>query len=307
LLTLIFVAGLGTPAAAAPAQAAPTYTVSAATQSRMARSAVSTRAEPSDEELALNSLRRDLTRENFYFVMTDRFANDDRSNDKGGLAGDRRVTGYDPTDKGFYHGGDLRGLIDRLDYLQGMGITAIWMTPSFKNQPVQGEGSHISASYHGYWVTDFTRIDPHLGTNAELAELVDKAHARGMKIFFDIITNHTADVIDYAEKQYTYRSKNAYPYVDAYGRTFDDRDFAGSDDFPELTEDSFPYTPTFRSAADATVKTPEWLNNRTMSTTAATRRLPVKVASTATSPAWTTCSLSEVRSSTGWSTSTRRG
>lgn len=219
---------------------------------------------PSDEQLALDSLRRDLTRENFYFVMADRFANGDRSNDEGGLAGDRLVTGYDPTHKGFYHGGDLRGLIDRLDYLQGMGTTAIWMTPSFKNRPVQGEGEGVSAGYHGYWITDFTQIDPHLGTNAELAELVDKAHARGMKVFFDIITNHTADVIDYAEKQHAYRSKSAYPYIDADGREFDDRGFAGSDDFPELTEDSFPYTPTFRSAADATVKAPAWLNDPTM-------------------------------------------
>lgn len=242
---LALVAGLGTPTVATG-------------------SSVSTRAEPGDEELALDSLRRDLTRERFYFVMADRFANGDRSNDEGGLAGNRLVTGYDPTDKGFYHGGDLRGLIDRLDYLQGMGTTAIWMTPSFKNRPVQGEGANVSAGYHGYWITDFTQIDPHLGTNAELAELVGKAHARGIKVFFDIITNHTADVIDYAERQYTYRSKHAYPYTDVDGHEFDDRDFAGSDGFPELTGASFPYTPTFRSGADATVKAPAWLNDPTM-------------------------------------------
>ena len=56
-----------------------------------------------------------------------------------------------------------------------------------------------SAGYHGYWITDFTRIDPHLGTNADLRALVDAAHALGIKVYFDIITNHTADVIKYTE------------------------------------------------------------------------------------------------------------
>src|SRR5688500_15294357 len=86
--------------------------------------------------------------EQFYFMLPDRFANGDRRNDRGGLAGDRLATGYDPDDKGFYHGGDLRGVIDKLDYIQGLGTTAIWMAPVFKNRPVQGD----SAGYHGYWI-----------------------------------------------------------------------------------------------------------------------------------------------------------
>ena len=73
------------------------------------------------------------------------------------------------------------------------------MTPSFKNKPVQGEPGTESAGYHGYWITDFTQIDPHLGTNEELKTLIDLAHDRGMKVFFDIITNHTADVLDYPD------------------------------------------------------------------------------------------------------------
>jgi hypothetical protein len=78
--------------------------------------------------------------ETFYFVMADRFANGDPSNDKGGLSGDRRATGFDPTDKGFFHGGDLAGVMDKLDYIKGLGTTAIWLTPSFENRPVQGSG-----------------------------------------------------------------------------------------------------------------------------------------------------------------------
>jgi pullulanase-type alpha-1,6-glucosidase len=197
----------------------------------------------------------------FYFVMPDRFANGDPSNDQGGLSGDRYVTGFDPTDKGFYHGGDLAGLTAKLDYLEQMGVTAIWMTPVFKNKPVQGSGSDISAGYHGYWVTDFTQFDPHFGTNAELQALIEQAHAKGIKVFFDIILNHTADVVQYAEGVYDYRSKADYPYRDADGLPFDDRDFVGTGTFPELDPAiSFPYTPVVPEA-ETNVKVPAWLNN----------------------------------------------
>ena len=217
-----------------------------------------------DRRLAGTSLRGPLTRERFYFVMADRFANGDPANDAGGLAGDRLATGLDATDKGFFHGGDVQGLSDRLDYIAGLGTTAIWLTPSFKNRPVQGSGTDASAGYHGYWVTDFTRVDPHFGTNAELSAFIDRAHGRGIKVFFDIITNHTADVIDYEQKQYTYIDKQSAPYRDASGQVFDDRDYAGRGDFPALDpETSFPYTPTFRSEADRTVKVPAWLNDPT--------------------------------------------
>ena len=115
---------------------------------------------------ALHSLRAPVTDENFYFVMADRFSNGDTANDDGGLGSDPMVSGFDPTKKGFYNGGDLAGLLDKIDYIQGLGTTSIWLTPSFKNKAVQPEDK--SAGYHGYWVTDFTQIDPHLGTNDEL-------------------------------------------------------------------------------------------------------------------------------------------
>ncbi|HET7690752.1 MAG TPA: alpha-amylase family glycosyl hydrolase, partial [Nocardioidaceae bacterium] len=226
--------------------------------------------QPADRQLARDSLRRDLTRERFYFVMADRFENGDPSNDTGGFGEDRLQNGFDPTHKGFYHGGDLRGLIDRLDYIEDLGTTAIWMTPSFKNKPVQGAPGSESAGYHGYWITDFTQIDPHLGTNAELKELVEKAHSRGIKVFFDIITNHTADVLDYEAEAYNdsgvvpYRSKQDAPYVDVDGNPFDDRDYASGDTFPEVDLESFPYRPAFRDPSDATAKTPDWLNDPTM-------------------------------------------
>ncbi|MBA3266597.1 MAG: alpha-amylase, partial [Nocardioidaceae bacterium] len=102
--------------------------------------------------------------------MGDRFEDGDPSNNTGGIAGGPNDHGYDPTSKGFYNGGDLAGLTSQLDYIEGLGTTAIWLTPIFKNKAVQLEDGP-SAGYHGYWITDFTRVDPHLGTNAELAQL----------------------------------------------------------------------------------------------------------------------------------------
>ncbi|HET7277631.1 MAG TPA: pullulanase-type alpha-1,6-glucosidase [Dermatophilaceae bacterium] len=221
-------------------------------------------ATDADKALAGDSLRNGLTKERFYFLMADRFANGDTSNDTGGLTGGRLVTGFDPTDKGFYHGGDIKGVTQKLDYIKNLGTTAIWLTPSFKNRPVQGTGDNVSAGYHGYWITDFTQVDPHLGTNADLKSLIAGAHARGMKVFFDIITNHTADVINYAEGQYTYRNKTDYPYKDATGTVFDDKDYAEKPGFPAMDPaTSFPYTPIFNNDADKTVKVPAWLNDPT--------------------------------------------
>ena len=117
-----------------------------------------------------HSLRAPVTDENFYFVMADRFENGDTANDTGGIPGDRLIHGFDPAAKGFYNGGDLKGLLDRLDYIQDLGTDSIWLTPSFKNKAVQLEDGP-SAGYHGYWITDFTQIDPHLGTNGDLRAL----------------------------------------------------------------------------------------------------------------------------------------
>ena len=219
---------------------------------------------PSDARLAAEPARHDDTREQFYFVMPDRFADGDPSNDRGGLTGSRLSTGYDPTDKGFYQGGDLKGLTKRLGYIKGLGTTAIWMAPIFKNQPVQGTGSNASAGYHGYWITDFTQVDPHFGTNKDLATLISKAHAKGMKVFFDVITNHTADVVDYEGKSHDYLSKGAFPYLTKDGRPFDDADYAdGTRKFPPVDTDSFPRTPTV-PAAKKDIKVPSWLNDPTM-------------------------------------------
>ncbi|MFF8590242.1 pullulanase-type alpha-1,6-glucosidase [Streptomyces sp. NPDC015220] len=230
----------------------------------LAAKAATPPAPPSDARLAAQPARHDATREQFYFVMPDRFANGDASNDRGGLTGSRLATGYDPTDKGFYQGGDLKGLTQRLDYIKGLGTTAIWLAPIFKNRPVQGTGAAASAGYHGYWITDFTQVDPHFGTNKDLTTLISKAHAKGMKVFFDVITNHTADVVNFGGQSQEYLSKGAFPYLTEDGRPFDDTDYAdGTKKFPAVGASSFPRTPTV-AAAEKNAKVPAWLNDPTM-------------------------------------------
>jgi glycosidase len=206
-----------------------------------------------------------------YFLLPDRFDNGDPKNDRGGIRGDRLKHGYDPTHKGFYHGGDLKGLVRRLDYLQGMGVTAIWFAPVFKNKPVQGPSGQESAGYHGYWVTDFTRVDPHFGENANFKAFVDAAHARGMKVYMDIITNHTADVIKFRECEEMgacpYRSIADYPYQRRGGVSgapinpgFLGEGMRTAENFARLNDPNYAYTlSTPRS--EQNVKVPAWLND----------------------------------------------
>ncbi|MDE2135051.1 MAG: alpha-amylase [Alphaproteobacteria bacterium] len=213
-----------------------------------------------------------------YFLLPDRFENGDRSNDRGGLKGGRLTTGYDPASKGFYHGGDLKGVIKRLDYIQSLGATAVWLAPVFKNKPVQGPKGGESAGYHGYWITDFTRVDPHFGTDADFKALVDAVHARGMKFYMDIVVNHTADVIQYRECTITnivnehscaYRSRADYPYtreggVDGKpinpGFLGDEPQYQTPENFTKLTNPDYAYH-VYIPKGEEHEKVPDWLNN----------------------------------------------
>lgn len=216
-----------------------------------------------------------------YFVMPDRFYNADPSNDTGDIEGGPLQHGFDPTHKGFYHGGDLKGVRKKLDYIQGLGVTAIWLTPVFVNKPVQGPPTDLSAGYHGYWITDFTDIDPHLGTREEFGRLVEAAHARGIKIILDIVTNHTADVIHYQEchdyhpealvywSTCSYRSIADYPWTTIGGPDGEpiNQGFLGDaaehqthENFAFLNNPNYAYTP-FVPEHDQGIKVPAWLND----------------------------------------------
>lgn len=107
-----------------------------------------------------------------YFIMTDRFKDGDPANNQKVL----------PKDMSAYHGGDFRGIIDKLDYIKSLGFTAIWISPVVANQ-IRG--------YHGYWATDFYETNERFGTLDELKELVEKAHSKEIKVIVDLVVNHT--------------------------------------------------------------------------------------------------------------------
>lgn len=199
------------------------------------------------------------SKESVYFVMTDRFANGNTSNDEAGIGGGRLGSGFDPTDPGWWHGGDFKGLTAHLPYIKGLGFTAIWITPPVKQQYIQGD----SAAYHGYWGVDFTAVDPHLGTEADFRNLVAKAHQLGLKVIIDVVANHTADIIKYKFGLTNYRDTSSYPYRTCTGKAFDPSKYAGLKTFPKLcAAKSFahiPHVPT----ADANIKKPAWLNDLT--------------------------------------------
>ncbi|MDT8401665.1 MAG: glycoside hydrolase family 13 protein [Bacteroidales bacterium] len=110
-----------------------------------------------------------------YLITPDRFANGDLSNDN--------LEGAQANREGAWgrHGGDIKGIINHLDYLQDLGISTIWLNPVQKNGP---------RSYHGYAISDFYKVDPRYGTDEEYIEMIDKAHERGMKVVMDMIFNH---------------------------------------------------------------------------------------------------------------------
>ncbi len=118
-----------------------------------------------------------------YLIMPDRFSNGDPSNDS---YPDMTQVGTNRQKMYFRHGGDLQGVINHLDYLTELGVTALWLNPVMENnQPYE--------SYHGYAVTDFYNIDKRFGSNDLYRKLVNDCHARGMKVVMDIIFNHCGD------------------------------------------------------------------------------------------------------------------
>lgn len=125
-----------------------------------------------------------------YFMMTDRFFDGNESNNK---ASGADTYGKNP---GLYHGGDFAGVTAKLDYLQDLGVNTIWLTPIVENiagVTVTDEGKEdvpYNAAYHGYWASDFTKLNPTLGTTEEFKTMISEAHKRGMRIMVDIVVNH---------------------------------------------------------------------------------------------------------------------
>ncbi len=122
-----------------------------------------------------------------YFMLTDRFSDGDLSNNN------PNGEDYDTDHSETYHGGDFQGIIDRLDYLEELGINTIWITPIVDNVDHNHRHGKDGAQYgyHGYWAKDFTKVDEHLGDLETFKELIDKAHDRGIKLMVDVVLNHT--------------------------------------------------------------------------------------------------------------------
>ena len=115
-----------------------------------------------------------------YLIMPDRFANGNPENDNIPMRSPYKVDRNDPNAR---HGGDLAGIEQHLNYIEDLGVTAIWLNPVLENDMKGG-------SYHGYATTDYYRVDPRFGTNEEYAGLIDKVHQRGMRVVMDMIFNH---------------------------------------------------------------------------------------------------------------------
>lgn len=121
-----------------------------------------------------------------YFTVTDRFFNGDKGND------DPHKNNYDKKNPFTYHGGDLKGLKEKVPYLKELGINTIWITPIVENTDINQKfcEGQTQYSYHGYWAKDFETLDPHLGTLDDLKDLIDTAHENGIKIMVDVVLNH---------------------------------------------------------------------------------------------------------------------
>lgn len=136
-----------------------------------------------DGERPMTTHVADWRNEIVYQLMTDRFANGDYANDY-------RVVENAPAR---YHGGDWRGVEEKLDYLDDLGVTALWISPIVKNVETDAGVD----GYHGYWTQDFTRLNPHFGDLLSLRRMIDKAHDRGMKVILDIVVNHVGQAFYY--------------------------------------------------------------------------------------------------------------
>jgi alpha-amylase len=206
-----------------------------------------------------NVEKNEIRPERIYFVMVDRFENGDPTNDRGLLQGDRSITGFDLSDPGFFHGGDLKGLIKRIDYIASLGFTAIWITPVARQVTVSPTAE--SAAYHGYWGAGFDEVDPHFGTMEDMKEFVNKAHDAGLKVYLDVVLNHTGDVISYKEGE-AYVSLNQSPYRTKDGKKFNPIKVANTKLFPALDQLSISTSfPKQVLVNEKIKKSPDWLND----------------------------------------------
>ncbi len=202
--------------------------------------------EKPEEEVQPSQKAFDWHAATIYFLLTDRFYNGDPSNDH---SFGRQQDGAPLRS---FMGGDIRGVIQKLDegYFTDLGINVLWMTPVFEQiKDAVDEGHGKNYGFHGYWMRDWTALDPNYGTMEDLAELVSKAHQQGIRILFDVVINHTGPVTDIDTQ-----------WPDSWVRTT-----------PQCSYDSYDKTvsctlvenlPDILTNSDAQVDLPEFLINK---------------------------------------------
>lgn len=218
-----------------------------------------------------------------YFVMTDRFVNGDPSNDHS-YGRQREANPRD--DVGTFHGGDLRGLTQKLQegWFDRLGVNALWITAPYEQiygWSTGGDKEFKHYAYHGYWALDYTVLDQNMGTPADLQALVDAAHARGIRILFDVVMNHPGyldietarrlkiDVLwPGAEKAtladyHSYIDYNNFKFGDWWGRDWVRAGLpgymmGGSDDVTS----QLAFLPDFRTESAQPVKLPAFLRRK---------------------------------------------
>ena len=173
-----------------------------------------------------NKKNSDWEEEIIYMIMTDRFFDGDESNNN-----PANVEGsFDKEHLEAYHGGDFKGIIEKIPYLKDLGITTLWITPIVKNidSNMMADRGGKQFAYHGYWAEDFTKLDPHLGSEDDFKNLIDALHDNGIKLMVDVVINHSG-----------YGTKNQGPFTgmhrDKSGAGDIETELAGLPDFK--TED----------------------------------------------------------------------
>lgn len=147
-----------------------------------------------------NKKNSDWDEEIIYMIMTDRFFDGDESNNN-----PANVEGsFDKEHLEAYHGGDFKGIIEKIPYLKDLGITTLWITPIVKNidSNMMADRGGKQFAYHGYWAEDFTKLDPHLGSEDDFKNLIDALHDNGIKLMVDVVINHSG-----------YGTKNQGPFT----------------------------------------------------------------------------------------------
>lgn len=167
-------------------------------------------------------------RDSIYFVMVDRFKNGDKKNDRDA----------DPSDPAAFHGGDLAGLREHLDFIQGLGFHTVWLSPVFAMRQTK---FNSWGAYHGYWTYQLDQLEPRFGTEAELKALADAIHARGMRLFLDVVLNHAGHDAPLAQEHPAWFHHNGSIQDWNDKQQLEDREVHGLPDFDQDNEEAYQY------------------------------------------------------------------